>query len=102
GLCLTALLVERSPPWLSWSALIRDVSDFSRAVVVAHVGGTGEPVVRSVKVKTITDLRSWRSRESLACGSTTVNPAADTSRHMRGRGTSLSCLLTGLLFTSTL
>jgi len=47
--------VERSPPWLSWSALILDVCDFSRAVVVAHVGGTGEPVVRSAKVQTITD-----------------------------------------------
>ena len=44
----TAPLVDRSPPWLSWSALIRDASDFSRAVVVAHVGATGEPVVRSV------------------------------------------------------
>jgi hypothetical protein len=45
--------VERSLPWLSWLALIPDVSDFSGAVVVDHVGVTGEPVVRSVKVKTI-------------------------------------------------
>ena len=50
GCAPTALLVEHGPPWLSWSALIRDASDFSRAVVVAHVGATGEPVVRSVKV----------------------------------------------------
>ena len=57
-----------------------------RLLSLFALGGTGELVVHSVKVKTITDMRSWLSREKLVCGSTTARLAAGMSKRTEGTG----------------
>ncbi len=88
------------PAMAQLAAPIPGASVCSRAAVAARVGSSSEPDAHFVK-PTVSGWRVWPPRENTACASTTVRPAAATSRHMMGRATRLSCCRTGRHCTST-